>query len=56
MQLFNYQSYEHVADERRHILYRNILRLETVVVNCSYKYLVNVGQSLCECVENAVND
>jgi len=38
------------------ILYRNILRLETDLVNCSYKCLLNVGISLCTCVENAVKD
>jgi len=38
------------------ILYGGVSRPEMDFVNCSYKYLLNVGLCLCECVENAVND
>ena len=54
MQLFNCQSTLLRKDGRS--VYRNILRIETDFVNCSGKYLLNVGPCLRGCVENAAND
>jgi len=54
MQLFNCQSTLLRKDGKS--VYRNILRIETDFVNCSGKYLLNVGPCLRGCVENAAND